>query len=55
MQGIAPAPLTRREIAERMESIAAEMVGADGEGEAQPRFITAADLVRRMRRFVVLN
>ena len=50
-----PVRLTRQEIVERMQSVAAELIGESDVEETQPRFISAAELVRRMRRFVVLN
>lgn len=53
-------PLTRLEIEDRLQRVVAEVGGwiADG-GEAgrtaAPRWITPAELVRKLRRFIVYN
>ncbi len=53
-------PLTREEIEDRLQRVVAEIGGwtADrGEAgrKAAPRWITPAELVRKLRRFVVYN
>lgn len=54
-------PLTKNEIDERIDNLTAQLAesaGADGQApdeEICPRWISAADLVRHMQSFVVLN
>lgn len=54
-------PLTKQEIDRKVEAVVAEVTLIDPEiddteGDAlRPRWITAAELVRRMRRFIVYN
>jgi hypothetical protein len=52
-------PLDREEIEHRMDSVARALDGPSDtditEGNLRPRSITAAELVRRVRPFIVLN
>lgn len=53
-------PLTRQEIEDRLQRVIAEVGGWDAErGEEEPdrtpRWIRPADLVRKLRRFIVYN
>jgi hypothetical protein len=52
-------PLDREEIENRMDSVARALAGESEAGNAEenlrPRTITAAEFVRRVRPFIVLN
>lgn len=55
-------PLTKQEIDRKVEAVVAEVTVVDpeiddatGADALKPRWITAAELVRRMRRFIVYN
>ena len=53
-------PLTCREIADRLHGVVLEVGGWAGEPSdtgttAEPRWISSAELVRRVRRFIVYN
>jgi hypothetical protein len=50
-------PLSKGEIDRRIETLVSDIVGVteDGERDLRPRWISAAELVRRMRPFLVWN
>ena len=53
-------PLTRREIEDRLHHVVAEVGGwapdpSEVDPEAGPRWISSAELVRRVKRFIVYN
>jgi hypothetical protein len=54
-------PLTKEEIDRRIESLVAQVTGADaagggaGEDAVRPRWISPGELVRRLRPFIVYN
>ena len=55
-------PLTKQEIDRKVEAVVAEVTFIDSESDdpkvsnaLKPRWITAAELVRRMRRFIVYD
>ena len=53
-------PLTQREIEDRLQHVVAEVGGwapdpSEVEQEAGPRWISSAELVRKLKRFIVYN
>lgn len=48
--------LTKKDLDEQIVQVAAELLGTEaGPGDGSPLPISAADYVRRMRRFIVYN
>ena len=47
--------LTKDEIDRRIEVVAADLLAPGDHEDCRPRWITAGELVRRMRPFIVLN
>jgi len=48
-------PLTRQELDHRIQHLAGEIASPRGEDSLEPRWITAEELVQRMKRFIVHN
>jgi len=48
-------PLTKLEIDRRIGLLLDEVMGADPAEDRQPRWVSPADLVRRLSRFLVYN